>query len=195
MKVIRNDTEFKIKLPPYKIHIKEIKNKNSNSYQYTCILPPLLCSYFNIHKDTITEDEPNTIIFFTYNNREYITSMETLTTFNTISFKQHELKRVTEMCKINGWEIPEESIKDLSELPTINYNIHDNIDHYYFTTAYNLANSNSFRFTLPNKLFKDKIDITKNNYLLFTINPVAKDVLNYHGVISVDVLQELKEDD
>ncbi len=194
MEIIRNTNEFKIKLPPYKIHIKEIKNKKSNSYQYTCILPPLLCSYFNIHKDTIGENEPN-IILYTYNNRQYITSMNTLTTFRSISFKQHELKRVTEMCKLNQWEIPGNIEKKLAELPTINYNIHDNIGRYYYTTAYNMTNSNSFRFTLPNKLYKDKIDIHNDNYLLFTINPVTKDVLNNYGVISVDVLQELKEDD
>lgn len=193
MKIIRNTNEFKIKLTPYKIHIKEIKNKNSNSYQYTCILPPLLCSYFNINKDTIEENEPN-IIVYTYNNREYITSMKTLITFRSISFKHQELNRITEMCKINDWKIPEDTVKDIIELPTINYNIHDNIERYYYTTAYNMTNSNSFRFTLPNKLYKDKIDISKDNYLSFTINPLLTDVLNNYGVISMDVLQELKEE-
>jgi len=159
MEILRNNTDFKITLPKYKIHTKEIKNKSKPNYQYTCILPPLLCSYLHINKETIIEKEPN-LILYKYKEDIFITSKETLDII-----KQHELT-------------------------IINYKIHDNIEHYYYTTAFNMTDSNSFRFTLPNKLFKDKINPSRTNYILFTIDTLEKDVLNYYGTIKIKVIQE-----
>lgn len=178
MEILRNNTDFKITLPKYKIHTKEIKNKSKPNYQYTCILPPLLCSYLHINKETIKEKEHN-LILYKYKEDIFITSKETLDIFRRISIKQHELSNL---------EVSEDN--STPEITTINYNIHDNIEHYYYTTAFNLTNSNSFRFTLPNKLFKDKINPSKNNYILFIIDTLEKDILNHYGTIKIKVIQE-----
>jgi len=179
MEIRRNNTDFKITLPKYKIHTKEIKNKNKPNYQYTCILPPLLCSYLHIKKETIIEKEPN-LILYKYKEEIYITSKETLDIFRSFSIKQHELSKL---------ELSEDNT-NIAEVTNINYNIHDNIEHYYYTTAFNMTNSNSFRFTLPNKLFKDIINTSKTNYILFTIDTLEKDILNHYGTIKIKVIQE-----
>lgn len=186
MKIFRDPKKFIIQLPLYKVNIKKIPYNNKTGFQYSSILPPFLCSYFNI-EDTIKE--PN-LLFYVYDSAIYITTVQSLLDLSAISSKLKEIETYVRICKANGTEIPENLEKEYTELPKINYKIYDNIETKVITTAYKLTNSNSFRVTLPNKLFKDKIVTTENNYIQFTIDTLNKDFLNNYGVVKIDILQE-----
>ena len=158
MDIVRDENGLRIILYPYKINIKEVKTKEGKNYQYTCNLPPLLCSFLRVSKNI---KEPN-LLFYEYKNNIYITDVFTYDEV-FFNFDEDTLKRT-------------------------NYDIWSNMEQKKLTTAYNVNNT-SFRLTLPNKMFKDKIDVSKDNYLIYYVDTLEKDLLNNVGVIKLSIKQ------
>lgn len=197
MKITRNHEDLKITLPKYKITVKPI-NRENNSYQYSCILPPVLCSFFNIedtsNKEDV-EDYSNLLMFYEYELSNYIMSG---TTFYKALKDNHEhtlLNSINSSFKDNPYYAPKPELVEYCNNNPINYKIYDKIryEHQYTTTVYKLKNSNNYRVTLPNKLFKHYINPYKNNYIIFTINTQNEDLLYNKGTVNYTVVQELKE--
>lgn len=182
--IIRNHEDLKIRLPPYKITIKTT-NKEGNSYQYSCILPPILCSFFNIqdNKSKDQEDDPsNLLMFYENDNVNYIMSG---TTFYKALRDAEEHKILEDISNMWGYEPKPELVEYCNNNP-VNFGVYDKIryEHKYNATAYKMTNSNNYRVTLPNKLFKNKVNPLKNNYILFTIDTQKEDLLYNKGVIT-----------
>lgn len=185
MKILRDNKQFKIVLPLYKIHIKKIKNKTMIGYQFSSTLPPFLCSYFNIEHIK----EPN-LLFYTLDAEIHLTTPEVLEQIAESHFQRQYLGVIMETLKAENQVIPNNLQQEYNELPNVNYSVYDNIMGKHHATAYKLKSSNSFRVTLPNRLFKDKINIDKSNYIQFTINALNTDFLNNYGVVTIDILQK-----
>lgn len=147
MEVIRGYSNFKIRLPPYKINLKELRNKDCVNYQYSITLPPILCSMFGVKEGGV-----NVLSFYTWDNKLYISDPSG-------AYRYDENNN----CVAKG-----------------------------FTTAYQLKNSNNFRVTLPNHLFKSEIKPTKDNYILFTIDTVEEDFRGFSGVVNVEIIRRKK---
>lgn len=186
MKVIRNTQEFKITLPPYKINIKEIKNKNGKGYQYTSILPPILCSFFEVGTVTTAapDDYSNLLMFMELKDCNIILSGNQ---FNKALTDQHTHNNL-KLSSTFGTPDPE-LVQYCKENP-INFDLFGRIQfkEQHNTTVYKLHNSNSYRVTLPNPLFKPHIQHTKDNYILFTIDTTKDDLQNRKGVITYEII-------
>ena len=188
MQVTKSKQGIKITLPRYKINIRKLTGTKT-SYQYTCILPPVLCSFFNIGTDTPeAEDEDNynnLLMFYELDDYNLILSGND---FYKALLNQHEHNTLS-MISSYGQEAKPELIKYCQDNP-INYKLFDTI-HYteqYNTSVYKLSNSNSYRVTLPNQLFKPHINHTKDNYILFTIDTTKEDLQSNKGIITYEII-------
>ena len=192
MEIKRNTEGLTINLTPYKISIKKL-DTNKNSYQYTCILPPFICSLFNITKDSAApsnkfEELYNRLVFYSHEGSLYLEDSKVFSEISNIK----EVTRRVEYLKKKQYKYDNvaEEIEELTkDLGSINNNIIDNIYSQYFSTPYLLSNGNSFRFTLPNKLVKDEVNVNQDNYILYSINTNEKNVLNNYGTIKIDILK------
>ncbi len=185
MEIIRNNNEFKIKLPPYKINIKEIKNKNGKGYQYTSILPPILCSFFEVSTGTTSapEDYSNILMFMELKDFNIIISGNQ---FNKALTDQHVHNNLE---IVSNYGTPDPELVQYCNDNPINFKLFDSI-HYkeqHNTKVYRLSNSNSYRVTLPNQLFKPHIQHTKDNYILFTIDTTKEDLQKNKGIITYEI--------
>lgn len=183
MKIFRDSKQFIIQLPPYKINI----TKRTKSSQYSCTLPPLLSSIFNLKN--INPEEAK-LLFYVYDSKIHVTTLQSLIDYSNISLKQQELKSLISMYTSKDMTPPEDLTKKYNELPSIDSNYYDTMTNKIYTSAYKMANSNTYRVTLPNKLFKDKIKEDKDNYILFTIAATKKGFVNEYGIITATVFQE-----
>lgn len=182
--IIRNHEDLKITLPKYKITVKPV-NKDSNSYQYSCILPPLLVSFFNIQDNTQKEDPEdfsNLLMFYEYDDTNYIMGG---TTFYKALRDSSEHKILNDINQMYGYE-PKPELVEYCENNPVNYDIYDRIRyrHQHNTTVYKLKNSNNYRVTLPVQLFKEQVNPYKDNYIHFTIDTQKEDLLYNKGVIT-----------
>lgn len=72
MEINRNKEELNI-IMKYKISKRKVNNKKGTGYQYIVRLPPFLVSFFNITDYKATEENPNCLCFYEYENKFYIT--------------------------------------------------------------------------------------------------------------------------
>lgn len=188
MKVQRNKNGVKITLPKYKINVRKLSGSKP-SYQYTCILPPVLCSYFGVDTTDTVDPENNIynnlLMFYEVDDEKIIISGNDFYEA-VISYPEHNTLEV--MTKSYGSINPE--IEKYCKEHPINFKLFDRI-HYreqYNTTVYQLKGKNSYRVTLPKQLFKEHIDHTKNNYILFTIDTTKEDLLTNKGVVTYEII-------
>lgn len=192
--IIRDKKDLKITLPKYKITVKTI-NKNRNSYQYSCILPPLLVSFFNIQDNTNKEDPEdhrgNLLMFYEYENNNYIMSA---TTFYKAIHDSTQHRILEDINNMYGYE-PKPEFLEYCENNPVNYEIYDRIRYNcsYDTTVYKLKNSNNYRVTLPAPKFKEQINPYKDNYICFVIDTQAEDLVYNKGNVMYSVIQETKQ--
>lgn len=187
MQVQFNKGGLKIILPRYKITIKEVKGcSGKTSYQYSCILPPVLCSFFNIKDNTVDENarEYNSLIFYKSKGSNYIMSWEVLNKAYEYMDKIHIYNMTVDMDLIP----PVELVEQVENIP-LNINLFDEIRSKieYSTMAYKLTNSNSYRVTLPNHLFKDMVNPAEDNYIQFIIDTSEDDLLTNKAVVKYTV--------
>lgn len=172
MKVEYDKKGLKIILPKYKITTKKLKpTPNTTTYQYSCIVPPILCSFFNIQDNTQPEYTigNNNLLFYNVAEDHYIMSSV-----------------LYELCTgldTTGIDTTETINTDLINKIALNVNLNT----LHQTTAYKLTNSNSYRVTLPTPIFKNMVNPEEDNYIRFIIDTAEEDILYNKGVVKYTV--------
>lgn len=190
MKIERNKTGMKIKLQPYKINIKQIQKPNKTTYQYSSIIPSILCSYFNITDTPNTPEDSqkpytNLLMFYTLKKENLIISGNS---FYKAIIDNMEYNNYN-MVKASGYNPKQELVNYVKENP-LNYKLWNTI-HYmkqYNTTVYKLPKSNNYKVTLPRNLFKHHIQHNKDNYIQYCINTDKEDLQNNKGVVTYTII-------
>ena len=188
MKITRCKEGVKITLPPYKINIRKLtSNGTKNSYQYTCILPPLLCSFFEVGTVEPEDNYNNILMFMELKDNNIILSGNN---FYKALNDQYEHNTLEMINNSYGVCTPNPELVQYCKDNPINFKLFDTV-HYkkqYNSRVYKLSNSNSYRVTLPNQLFKPHIKHTENNYILFTIDTTKEDLQTNKGVVTYEII-------
>lgn len=190
MEIKRNKEGVKIILPPYKINIKKYKKDNSIYYQYSSILHPLLCSYFDLIPHPNNYEDPlkpynNLLMFYTLQEENLIVSGNSYykAIIDHFQHKDHEV--ITK----SGYT-PKPEIKEYIEKNPLNNTLYEKLQYkrQYNTTAYKLTKSNSYRVTLPKQIFKNQIQPNKDNYIQYMIDTSKKDLQNNKGIVTYQIV-------
>lgn len=186
----RKKEGVKISLPPYKINIKKYKKDNKIHYQYSSILHPLLCSYFEITPHTNNYEDPlkpynNLLMFYTLQEENIILSGNS---YYKAIMDYHNHKNYEWINKTPYTPKPE--LKEHIEKNPLNKQLYETLQYkkQYNTTAYKLTKSNSYRVTLPKNLFKNIIDHTKDNYIKYMIDTSKEDLQNNKGLVTYEII-------
>jgi len=187
MEITKSKEGVKIRLPPYKINIKKTKGVEKINHQYTCILPPLLCSLFQVGlvtPEVAEEDYTNEVMFYELEDENILISGNEYYKTLLDNQEHNDIKIV-----LAYGHTPKEELINYCENNPINFKLFDTI-HYkkqYITKVYKLSNSNSYRLTLPHDLFKKHINHSKDNYILFTIDTTKEDLHTNKGVVTYEI--------